>query len=93
MDSTQTSYIVNEKGRKTGVVLSVRKYERLMEDLHDLVVIAERHEEKPISLAEMKKRLNKDQIAIRSIHRPRKGWAVQIKRAAKREDDSVDAAE
>ena len=31
-----------------------------MEDLHDLAVVAERREEKPISLEAMKRRLHKD---------------------------------
>jgi len=33
-----------------------------MEDLHDLAVVAERREEKPISLEEMKRRLKRDAI-------------------------------
>jgi len=33
-----------------------------MEDLHDLAVVAERHEEKPIGLEEMKRRLKKDNL-------------------------------
>jgi len=33
-----------------------------MEDLHDLAVVAERREEKSISLEEMKRRLKNDDI-------------------------------
>lgn len=58
MQTAQASYITNPRGRKTAVVLPIREYQRLLEDLHDLGVVAERHEEYPISLAEMKKRLN-----------------------------------
>jgi hypothetical protein len=41
------------------VVLSKRRYDKLMEDLHDLAIVAERREQPMISLAEMKKRLHK----------------------------------
>jgi hypothetical protein len=52
-------YVVNDRGKRTGVILSARQYERMLEDLHDLAVVAERREEKTISAAEMKKRLEK----------------------------------
>jgi PHD/YefM family antitoxin component YafN of YafNO toxin-antitoxin module len=57
---TQEQYVVDSKGRKTGVLLSLKQYERLLEDLHDLAVVAERRDEEPISLDELKKRLKKD---------------------------------
>lgn len=57
---TQEQYIVDSKGRKKGVLLSLEQYEKLLEDLHDLAVVAERREEKPISLKELKRRLKKD---------------------------------
>jgi hypothetical protein len=53
-------FITDSKGRKTGVVLSLRRYRKLMEDLHDLAVVAERRSEPTISLAELKQRLKKD---------------------------------
>jgi PHD/YefM family antitoxin component YafN of YafNO toxin-antitoxin module len=56
----QAQYVVNDKGRKTGVLLSLKQYEKLMEDLHDLAVIAECRREKPIPLEELKRRLKKD---------------------------------
>jgi len=60
MKTIQEQFIINAKGKKTGVILPIGEYRRMMEDLHDLAVIAERREEKPISMAEMKKRLKKD---------------------------------
>jgi hypothetical protein len=57
---TQEQYVVDSKGRKTGVLLSLKQYERLLEDFHDLAVVAERRDEEPISLDELKKRLKKD---------------------------------
>ncbi len=58
--AVQEQFVVDAKGRKTGVILSVRRYQRLMEDLHDLAVVAERRLEQPVSFEEMKRRLKKD---------------------------------
>ncbi|MGB8212618.1 MAG: hypothetical protein WCE68_03565 [Anaerolineales bacterium] len=55
-------FITNAKGKKTGVILSLSRYEKLMEDLHDLAVVAERKDEQPISMEEMKKRLKDDGV-------------------------------
>jgi PHD/YefM family antitoxin component YafN of YafNO toxin-antitoxin module len=60
MTVSRTQYVVDSKGKKTGVILSLKKYEKLQEDLHDLAVIAERRDEQPISLEELKRRLKKD---------------------------------
>jgi len=54
------NFIVDANGKKTAIILPLRQYQRLMEDLHDLAVIAERRSEEPISLYEMRKRLKKD---------------------------------
>ena len=56
---SRVRYVVNKKGKKTGVFLSYTRYHRLMEDLHDLKEIAERRTEKPISIQELKDRLRK----------------------------------
>ena len=53
-------FIIDPKGKKTAVVLPVKEYERLLEDLHDLSVVAERRREPTISLEELKRRLKKD---------------------------------
>ena len=53
-------FIVDEKGNKTGVVLSIRRYQRLIEDLHDLAAVAERRSEKPIPAEAIKRRLKED---------------------------------
>lgn len=54
--------MTNRQGKRTGVVLSLKRYSRLMEDLHDLVVVAERRDEKPVGVNDMKKRLHKRDI-------------------------------
>lgn len=58
MQLAQAEYITNHAGRKKAVILPIREYQRLLEYLHDLTVVAERHDEYPVSLAEMKKRLS-----------------------------------
>lgn len=60
MTSPQTQYVVNARGKKTGVLLSLKQYQKLIEDLHDLAVVAQRKHEAPITLEELKRRLKKD---------------------------------
>jgi len=60
MSTALEQYVVDTRGKKTGVILSLKRYRQLMEDLHDLAVVAERREEKSISFEEMKRRLKKD---------------------------------
>jgi len=58
--TVQEQYVVDTEGKKTGVIVPVKRYQRLMEDLHDLAVVAERRDEEPISLDEMKRRLKRN---------------------------------
>ncbi len=60
--AAREQYVVDSEGRRTGVLLSLERYERLMEDLHDLAIVAERRDEEPISLDELKRRLRKDGV-------------------------------
>ena len=52
-------YVTDQKGKRTGVVISLKRYSRLMEDLHDLAVVAERRNAKPVTADDMMKRLQK----------------------------------
>ena len=60
MEPMREQYVVNAKGKRVGVILSLRRYQRLLEDLHDLAVAAERRDEEPISLEETKRRLKEN---------------------------------
>jgi len=62
MATPPEQYIVDGKGKKTGVVLPLRHYKKLLEDLHDLAAVAERRSEKPVTLTEMKRRLKEDGV-------------------------------
>lgn len=60
MERSHKQFIVDDTGKKTAVVLSLEEYEELIEDIHDLAVIAERRDEPTISFDELKKRLKTD---------------------------------
>lgn len=60
--AVQEQFVVDAKGKTTGVILPLKRYRKLMEDLHDLAVIAEGRAEQSISFEEMKRRLKKDGV-------------------------------
>jgi hypothetical protein len=57
--SGTVQFLTNEQRRKTAVVLDIDDYQKLLEDLDDLVVIAERRKEETIPHAEFKKGLKR----------------------------------
>ena len=63
MTAERERFVFDDKGNRTGVVLSLRRYRRLLEDLHDLAVVAERRSEKAVSLSQLKRRLRDDGVA------------------------------
>lgn len=52
-------FIVDAKGRKKAVVLDIKDYEEMLEDIEDLKIIAERENEPARPLEEVEKRLKK----------------------------------
>ena len=68
MTVAREKFIVDEKGKKTAVIIPLRRYRKMLEDLHDLAVVAERRSEESIPLEEMKRRLEKDAL-LSSISR------------------------
>ena len=57
MAAASEQYVTDAKGKRSAVILPIRRYQRLLEDLHDLAVVAERRDEAPVSLEEMTRRL------------------------------------
>jgi hypothetical protein len=55
--SRREQFVTDAKGARTAVILPVREYRRLLEDIHDLAAVAERRDEEPVGLEEMKRRL------------------------------------
>jgi len=60
MRKLDEQYIINNKGQKKAIILPINKYTELLEDIHDLTIIAERCDEPTISFEELKKHLKKD---------------------------------
>lgn len=56
----EIKYLVDKKGNKTDVVLTLEEYEELIEDIHDLSVALERQNDKRITLRELEDRLKED---------------------------------
>ena len=50
MAEAKRSYVVDENGNRTAVMLPIDEYERLLEDLQDLAVIAQRRDEPTVPL-------------------------------------------
>ncbi len=60
MSAKATRYIVDKDGKKTAVILPIEEYEELLEDLHDLAVVAERHDEPLVPLRDIKEQFARD---------------------------------
>ena len=59
MTILQTQFVVDAKGRKRHVLFPLKRYQKFMEDLHDLAKVADRCHEKGVSLAVIKRRFQK----------------------------------
>ncbi len=68
--SATVQYLTNGKGKKTAVVLPVEDYQKLLEDMDDLAVIAERRDEETIPHAEFKRSLKHHGLShrVEKIH-------------------------
>jgi hypothetical protein len=51
------SYLVDDEGRKTAVILDLRKHRGLWQDIHDRLLIESRRSEPRESLEQVRKRL------------------------------------
>ena len=50
-------FITDDKGKKEAVILDIKLYQELLEDLEDLQLLAERKDEATSSLQEVEERL------------------------------------
>ena len=60
--SQSLQYLTDERGDRTAVVLPIGDYEKLLEDLDDLAVAAERRDDPVIPHEEFLAELNRDGI-------------------------------
>ena len=58
--SDSVKYITDERGERTAVVLPISDYEKLLEDLEDLAVVAERRAEPTIPHEQLVSELKRD---------------------------------
>ena len=58
--SDPVKYITDDHGKRTAVVLPISDYERLLEDLEDLAVVAERRNEPTIPHEQFVSELKRD---------------------------------
>ena len=65
MARERTRFLVDDRGRKQAVVLPIKQYQQLLEDLADLVVIAERRGEPAEPLDVVRKRLEAKWLSTR----------------------------
>jgi len=49
----QAQYITDETGKKTAVILPIEEFEELLEDIEDIAVLLERHDEPSIPFDEV----------------------------------------
>lgn len=56
----EKKFIVDDKGRKSAVIVPIDRYEELLEDIHDLATVAERRAEPTTSFIALKKKLKKN---------------------------------
>jgi len=55
--TTGIQYLTDVRGERTGVILSLEQYEKLVEDVHDLAVVGDRLDDELITFEELKERL------------------------------------
>jgi hypothetical protein len=53
-------YVMDERGRKSAVLIPIKEYEKLLEDLDDLRAVAARRDNPKLSEDEVKRRLRAD---------------------------------
>jgi len=54
---TLERYVVDEHGKKKDIIISFRKYEKLLADIHDLAIVAERRDEPTVSMKDVYRKL------------------------------------
>ena len=55
-------YVMDEKGKKTGVLIDLKEHGELWEDFYDTTISVEREHEPRESLKQVKKRLSKNSV-------------------------------
>ena len=59
-NNKKIKYLIDEDGNKHSVIIPFDEYQEMLEDIQDLVSIAERKNEESISIEDLKKSLKSD---------------------------------
>ena len=54
MGTQEVQYITDSHGKKSAVVLPIEEYDELLEDIHDLAILAERRDEATVPFVQIK---------------------------------------
>ena len=79
MARSKKKFVVNEKGKKTAVILPIKEYEDLLEDLGHLAIIAERRNEPTEPL----------EVVIQRLEEKWRHTEVEVVRSAYRDLDKL----
>ena len=55
-------YVTDRKGKKTEVIMKVKDFEELLEDLNDMSIVAERRDEETVAHKDLIKNLKQNGI-------------------------------
>ncbi len=58
----KTQFVTDQKGIKIAAVVPIKEYEQLVEDLHDIEIVALRRNDERVSFEEVKRKLIADGI-------------------------------
>ena len=60
LSELHVQYVVDDRGNKSGVLLPLAAFDALMEELHDLVLLAERRDEETLPHEQVVSELKRD---------------------------------
>ena len=70
MTIPKAQFLVDAEGKQTAVLISVSQYRKLLEDLHDLTIIAARRDEVPVPFEDVKQRLQTKMVSHDVVFKP-----------------------
>lgn len=62
MKSAGLEYLLDSRGKKKAVIVPLAEYRRMMEDLHDLAVVADRQSGENLSMTKMERKLTRRRL-------------------------------
>lgn len=77
LENIPSQYIINERGKKTGVILDIDIYERLLEELEDLYLgktaeVILKNDKERYSLKDIEREILKKKVSKKSLSKSKK---------------------